>query len=68
MVNSGPVDLIFTSVSSAVPPGTNAAADFTGSTGTFTVTSAFLVSGTAGTEAADITPVPSPVATSLPPE
>jgi hypothetical protein len=26
------------------------------------------VSGTAGTEAADITPVPSPVATSLPPE
>jgi hypothetical protein len=67
VVNSGPIAMTFTTVSSAVPVGTNAAVNFTDSSGSFTVLSSFLVSGTQGTEAGDITPVPSPVTVSLPP-
>jgi hypothetical protein len=53
--DSGPLSLLFNTVSSAVPAGTNSAVEFLGtSNGSFTVTSLFSVSGTKGTEAADI--------------
>jgi hypothetical protein len=67
IVNTGPIAMTFNNVSSAVPAGTNAAMDFTNSTGSFDVLSQFLVSGTAGTEAADVRPVPPPVTVTLPP-
>ena len=67
IVNTGLIAMTFNNVSSAVPAGTNAAMDFTNSNGSFDVLSQFLVSGTAGTEAADVSPVPPPVTVTLPP-
>ncbi|MFM9059521.1 MAG: hypothetical protein ACKOSQ_10420 [Planctomycetaceae bacterium] len=64
IIDSGPLDLTFSTVSSAVAPGTNAAMIFGGSSnGTFNVTSLFSVSGTKGTVAADVTGDAPPVMT-----
>jgi hypothetical protein len=53
--DSGPLSMTFNTISSGVTAGTNDAMEFLGTTGgTFSVTSAFLVNGTKGTEAADV--------------
>ncbi|MFM7244780.1 MAG: hypothetical protein ACKO40_11520 [Planctomycetaceae bacterium] len=66
IVNSGEIFMDFNTVSSAVPPGTNAAMNFTDSFGTFSVLSQFLVSGSSGTVAGDVTPVPPNVTVTVP--
>jgi hypothetical protein len=53
--DTGPLNLFFNTVSSGVTAGTNSAMEFVGTTnGAVTVSSAFTVSGTPGTEAADV--------------
>ena len=55
ITDSGPLDMTFNTISSGVTAGTNGAMEFLGTTGgNFSVTSAFLVNGTQGTEAADV--------------
>jgi hypothetical protein len=60
ITNTPNLDMTFTTITSAVTSGSNAAMDFTGSTGTFTVLGAFTVGGSKGTVAADVTPNPLP--------
>ena len=60
ITNSSNLDMTFATITSAVPAGTNAAMNFTGSTGAFTVLNAFTVNGTKGTVASDVTPNPLP--------
>ena len=64
---SGPLDMTFTSIISAVPQGTGAAMVFNDSTGAVSVTSSFLVSGTNG-DLTDTTVTPAGTVTvALPP-
>jgi hypothetical protein len=60
ITNTPNIDMTFTTITSAVTSGSNAAMDFTNSTGTFTVLGAFAVGGTKGTVATDVTPSPLP--------
>jgi hypothetical protein len=69
IADSGPLNMTFTSISSAVTAGTNSAMSFTGSsTGTFNVTSSFTVSGSKGTVANDVNNTSTgPVSVTVPP-
>ncbi len=67
MVNTSNIGMGFNTVSSQVPAGTNSAMVFTNSSGSFDVISAFLVSGSAGSVVADVSPTPPPVTVTVPP-